>query len=66
MRAAVYARVSTSNGHDPAVQTRELREYCQRWDWEIAGEYVDVGVSDGNDSRPELNRFMADAKTPQI
>jgi DNA invertase Pin-like site-specific DNA recombinase len=28
MKAAIYARVSTSNdGQDPTMQTRELREY---------------------------------------
>ena len=61
MRAAIYARVSTHNGQDPTVQTRELREYCQRRSWEITGEYVDVGVSGAKDSRPELNRLLADA-----
>ena len=36
MRAAIYARVSTTNnGRDPAMQTRELQEYCQRRGWEI-------------------------------
>ena len=45
MRAAIYARVSTNNGQEPHMQTRELREYCQRRGWEIAGEYVDAGVS---------------------
>src|SRR5271155_5989992 len=40
MRAAIYARVSTNNGQDPHMQTRELREYCQRRGWEVAGEYV--------------------------
>ena len=43
------------------MQTRELREYCQRRGWEITGEYVDVGVSGAKDSRPELNRLLADA-----
>ncbi len=62
MRAAIYARVSTNNGQDPTVQTRELREYCQRRGWEIAGEYVDTGVSGAKDSRPELNRLMNDAR----
>jgi len=57
VRAAIYARVSTSNnGQDPALQTRELREYCERRGWLIAGEYVDSGVSGAKDSRPELNR----------
>jgi DNA invertase Pin-like site-specific DNA recombinase len=61
-RVAIYARVSTLNrGQDVNMQLRELREYCQRRAWEIAGEYVDLGVSGAKDSRPELNRLMADA-----
>jgi len=43
------------------VQTRELREYCERRGWQVAGEYVDAGISGAKDSRPELNRMMADA-----
>lgn len=62
MRAAIYARVSTSNqGQDPRVQTRELREYCDRRGWTVAGEYVDVGISGATEKRPELDRLMADA-----
>ena len=62
MKAAIYARVSTANnGQDPTMQTRELEEYCQRRGWGIAGQYVDVGISGAKDSRPELNRLMADA-----
>jgi len=61
-RVAVYARVSTANnGQDPTMQTRELEEYCQRRGWEIVDCYVDTGVSGAKDSRPELNRLMADA-----
>ena len=66
MRAAIYARVSTNNGQDPAVQTRELREYCERRIWQIASEYVDAGVSGAKESRPELNRLMADAHKRQF
>jgi len=62
MKAAIYARVSTTNhGQDPELQTREIREYCERRGWQIAGEYTDVGISGSKDSRPELNRLMADA-----
>src|SRR6267378_3875665 len=62
MRTALYARVSTSDkGQDPEMQLRELREYCQRRGFTIAGEYVDVGGSGSKDSRPELNRLMIDA-----
>src|SRR6266478_6239495 len=62
MRTALYARVSTSDkGQDPEMQLRELREHCERRGWTIVGEYVDVGVSGSKDSRPELNKLVADA-----
>ncbi len=61
-RVAIYARVSTSNmGQDPTLQTRELREYCDRRGWQITGEYVDVGISGSTDRRPELDRLLVDA-----
>ena len=43
------------------MQTRELEEFCQRRGWDISGRYVDQGISGAKDSRPELNRLMADA-----
>lgn len=62
MKAALYARVSTANnGQDPTMQTRELREYCERRNWEVVGEYVDVGYSGAREKRPDLDRLMADA-----
>jgi DNA invertase Pin-like site-specific DNA recombinase len=62
MRAAIYARVSTiGHGQSPDMQLHELREYCDRRGWQVAGEYVDAGISGAKDSRPELNRLMADA-----
>lgn len=60
--AAAYARVSTLNsGQDPTMQTRELREFCERRGWEIFDCYVDNGASGKKDSRPQLNRMMRDA-----
>src|SRR5215831_5981145 len=62
MRVAIYARVSTANnGQDPTVQTRELREYCERRGWSLAGEFVDLGISGTKEKRPELDRLMTDA-----
>jgi DNA invertase Pin-like site-specific DNA recombinase len=62
MRVAIYARVSTTNhGQDVNMQLRELRQFANARGWEIAGEYVDVGISGSKDNRPELNRLMADA-----
>jgi DNA invertase Pin-like site-specific DNA recombinase len=63
MKAGVYARISTTNhGHDPSMQTRELREYCKRRGLEIVGEYVDVGISGAKEHRPQLDRLMADCR----
>jgi hypothetical protein len=61
MKTAVYVRVSTNNGQDPEMQLRELREYCQRRDWELGREYVDVGISGAKEKRPELDKLLADA-----
>jgi len=62
VRTAIYARVSTvNNGQDSSMQTRELREYCKLRGWKFAGQYVDEGISGTKDSRPELNKLMADA-----
>ena len=61
-KAAIYARVSTTgNGQSPEMQLRELREYIDRRDWKIAGEYVDTGISGAKEKRPELDLLMADA-----
>jgi len=61
-RVAIYARVSTINhGQDAGLQTRELRQFAEARGWTAAGEYIDTGVSGAKDSRPELNRLMADA-----
>jgi DNA invertase Pin-like site-specific DNA recombinase len=61
-RAALYARVSTMNaGQSPGMQIAELKEYCKRRGWKVAGVYVDKGISGATDSRPELNRLMDDA-----
>ena len=61
-RVAIYARVSTNNGQqDPTMQTRELKEYCDRRGWEIAEQFTDR-VCGTKDSRPGLNRLLADAR----
>ena len=61
MKVSLYGRVSTDKGQpDPEMQLRELREFCQRRGWEIAGEYTDY-MTGTKDRRPELDRLMADA-----
>ena len=62
MKAAIYARVTTANnGQDPTMQTRELREYCGRRGWIVAGEYVDIGITGTKERRPEFDRLLGEA-----
>lgn len=61
MRVALYARVSTNNGQSPEMQLAEMREYASHRGFKIVAEYVDQGISGSKESRPELNRLMADA-----
>ena len=61
MRVALYARVSTLNGQHPEMQLAELREYAARRSWDVEETYVDEGISGARESRPALNRLMADA-----
>ncbi len=48
------------------MQTRELREYCQRRGWEIAGEYVDAGVSGAKEHRPQLDALLVACRKRRV
>src|SRR5215475_10996973 len=61
MRVALYGRVSTAE-QNTEMQLGELRAYCQRRQWQVAEEFTDSGVSGSKESRPALNRLLADAK----
>jgi DNA invertase Pin-like site-specific DNA recombinase len=62
-RIALYGRVSdTREGRQhPELQLSELRDYAAQRGWTIIDEYVDH-ISGSKDSRPQLNRMMADAR----
>ena len=63
MRVALYGRVNTfDKGQDLTMQLHELRWYASHWKWEVIGEYPDEGVSGVKESRPALNKLMADSK----
>jgi DNA invertase Pin-like site-specific DNA recombinase len=38
-----------------------MEEFCDRRGWELVGSYVDNGITGSKESRPELDRLMADA-----
>jgi DNA invertase Pin-like site-specific DNA recombinase len=52
-------------GQDAELQLRELREYVVARGWVITEVYTDT-VSGSKDSRPGLNRLMADAERRQF
>ena len=59
-RVALYGRVSTAE-QSAVMQLEELRAYCQRRQWEIVEEFTDT-MTGSKESRPALNRLLADAK----
>ena len=62
MKAAVYARVSTSNGSQTCEnQLLELRRYCEARGWEVYAEYTDE-MSGAKDRRPGLDRLLVEAR----
>lgn len=66
IRAALYARVSTTgHGQDVGLQLDELRQVAAQRGW-TATDYVDEGVSGSKDRRPALDRMMADARAGKL
>ncbi len=61
MRIVIYARVSTKD-QSCDLQLRDLRTYCAARGFSLEREYVDVGESGAEDSRPQLNELMAAAR----
>jgi len=59
MRAALYARVSTSR-QDLDLQLEELRQFAPRRGWAVVGEYADI-TSGATTRRPGLDRLLQDA-----
>lgn len=59
MKIGIYARVSKESS-DNTNQLLVLREYCQKMNFEIFNEYIDV-VSGGSANRPEFSHMMKDA-----
>ena len=66
VRAAVYARVSTSNGSQTCEnQLLELRRYCEARGWTVHSEYTDE-MSGAKDRRPGLDRLLLDARRARV
>jgi DNA invertase Pin-like site-specific DNA recombinase len=57
-RAAIYARVSTSD-QDTGMQVAELRQVCGQRGWSIVAEHLDDGVSGVATARAGLDALLA-------
>lgn len=66
MKAALYVRVSTTDRQHPDMQMGELRDYCERRGWEVAGEYTDAGISGAKEKRPQLDRMLAECRARRV
>jgi DNA invertase Pin-like site-specific DNA recombinase len=64
MRAALYARVSTTDQYVDN-QLQELRDYAAVRGWTVT-EFVDEGVSGATDRRPALDEMLADARRRKL
>ena len=61
MNVAIYVRVST-NEQNPDMQLKDLREYCERMQYDIYREYIDIGESGAKTSRPQLDMMLQDMR----
>ena len=63
LRAALYLRVSTTDGQTTENQRLVLARVAEHRGWEIVQTYQDVGISGakGRDKRPAFDRMLKDA-----
>lgn len=71
IKVAAYCRVSTlleSQESSIAAQRTHYHDYiCANSEWELAGVYLEAGVSGTKaEARPELQRMMADCRAGKI
>jgi DNA invertase Pin-like site-specific DNA recombinase len=62
-RAALYLRVSTTDGQTTENQRLALARVAEHRGWEIVQSYEDTGISGakGRDQRPAFNQMLKDA-----
>jgi DNA invertase Pin-like site-specific DNA recombinase len=65
-RGAIYARVSTvDKGQDPETQLMTLRQYAERREFQVVGEYIDY-ASGTREDRPQYQALWEAARKRQL
>jgi site-specific DNA recombinase len=68
--ARIYARVSTEeqaqSGFSLGAQRERLEAFCVSQGWEVAGKYIDEGVSAKDLNRPEFRRMMDEVEPGDV
>ncbi|MCH5316246.1 MAG: recombinase family protein [Eubacterium sp.] len=63
MKAVIYARYSSDNQREESIegQLRECREFAEKNDIIIIGEYIDRALSAKTDNRPNFQKMIKDS-----
>ena len=63
MTAVIYARYSSDNQREESIkgQIRECREFAEKNDITIIGEYIDRALSAKTDNRPNFQKMIKDS-----
>lgn len=63
MKAVIYARYSSDNQTEASIegQLRECKEFAEKNDIVIIGEYIDRALSAKTDNRPEFQHMIKDS-----
>ncbi len=63
MRAVIYARYSSDNQREESIegQLRECKEFAEKNDITIIGEYIDRALSAKTDNRPNFQKMIKDS-----
>ena len=64
-QVVLYARTSMSD-QNSETQLMVLRDYCNRMDYRVTGEYVDNGFSGKDDKRPQFERLLSDVRANKV
>ena len=68
VKGVIYARYSYSGQREESIegQIRECREYAEKYNIVIVGEYSDRAISGTSDKRPEFQRMIRDSAKGQF